>query len=67
MTATATIKEGDRVRCKAPSIDHKVGEGEFGVVIGFARFSSYHTREALVKLESDESHWFWLGDLEASA
>jgi len=55
--------EGDEVCCNAASIDRKIGEGMSAMVTGFARFSSYHPREAMVRFENGDSDWFWLRDL----
>lgn len=60
------ISEGTLVRCLRPSIDQRIGQNEIGVVKGFARFSAYHAREALVGLPDGQNGWFWLRDLEAS-
>lgn len=64
-----TIQEGDKVRCKRGNIDKNAGEGLVGTVEGFARFSKYHGREAMVRFgDRLECHpangWFWLADLE---
>lgn len=58
------IEAGTQVICKAPSIDRKLGEGERGIVTGFARLSSYHAREAMVRLANGQSEWFWVRDLQ---
>lgn len=65
------IQEGDKVRCKRPSIDKQLGEGKVGYVTGFARFSSYHGREVYVSSHPDDRYnqedwcgWFWLIDVE---
>lgn len=61
-----TIQENDRVRCLHEGIDNGLGEDMIGRVTGFARYSSYHEREAFVKF--GEGHpangWFWVADLE---
>ena len=70
-----TINEGDRVRCLQGSIDKNIGAGLVGVVEGFARFSSYHGREVLIrfgpKAWEGEPHpadgWFWLSTVEPVA
>ncbi len=58
--------EGDKVRLIENAIDAPVGDGETGVITGFARLSAYHPREAMVRLESGKSGWFWLRALEAA-
>lgn len=58
------MQEGDTVRCLYGDIDTKQGAGETGVITGFARFSSYHPREAMVRLNDGRSRWFWLSSLE---
>lgn len=66
MTQEHTIQVGDMVRCLSHGIDRPVGKDAVGRVTGFARFSSYHSREAMVAFENSESGWFWLRDLEAA-
>lgn len=61
------IEEGTTVRCAARSIDLQIGEGEIGVVSGFARLSSYHPREAMVRFSNGRSDWFWVRDLEENS
>lgn len=61
-----SIQEGSKVICQADSIDRNVGQGQNGVVKNFARFSSHHAREAMVKLEDGSSHWFWVRDLQTA-
>lgn len=58
------ITEGSRVLCTQGDIDKSQNEGRTGVVSGFARFSSYHPREALVRFDDGTSGWFWLSTLE---
>lgn len=60
------IAEGLSVICLRPSIDQKLGQGEVGVVQGFARLSSYHSREAFVAFADGKSGWFWVHDLIAA-
>lgn len=61
------IKEGTRVRCLQGNIDKNLGAGMIGTVMGFARFSPYHSREVMVHF-GDEPHpangWFWLSAVE---
>ena len=61
--------EGTRVKCLRGSIDRGRGNGETGEVTGLTRLSSYHPREAYVKLDRGEEigyagGWFWVSDLE---
>lgn len=56
-----------QVRCRDASIDRRIGKDMIGTVTGFARLSSYHGREALVRLADGRSDWFWLSDLEPVA
>lgn len=64
------IREGDKVRCKRGNIDKDRGAGLTGTAEGFARFSSYHGREVLVRFGSGKCDphpadgWFWLIDVE---
>lgn len=59
-----TINIDDTVKCSADCIDTpSYGNGLVGKVTGFARFSSYHSREAMVQFEDGRSHWFWERDL----
>lgn len=54
----------DTVKCNDTSIDNpSFGKGLIGKVTGFARFSSYHPREAMVRFEDGKSEWFWERDL----
>lgn len=54
------MNEGDIVTCNEASIDNRnFGEGLVGKVTGFATFSSYHPREAMVRFEDGKSEWFW--------
>ena len=64
--ASAPLTEGSKVRCKAASIDRRIGDGETGTIGGFARFSPYHAREAMVHFSDGRSDWFWLRDLEGA-
>lgn len=58
------ISIDDTVKCNAGSIDTtSYGDGLVGKVTGFARFSSYHSREVMVQFEDGRSHWFWESDL----
>jgi hypothetical protein len=65
------IREGDRVRCRQGNIDKNLGAGLIGVAGGFARFSSYHAREVMVRFGNGEPHpadgWFWLTTVELAA
>lgn len=63
----SALVEGTRVYCTCPSIDRRIGDGEAGVVVGFARFSSYHGREVLVRLDNGGSDYFWLRDVVGGA
>jgi hypothetical protein len=63
------IQEGDRVRCRQGNIDKNLGAGLIGTAGGFARFSSYHGREVMVRFGQDGEHhpadgWFWLSTVE---
>jgi hypothetical protein len=58
------VRSGERVVCREASIDRKLHKGSTGVVTGFARFSSYHAREAMVRFDDGSSEWFWLRDLD---
>lgn len=58
------MTEGDKVRCITPSIDREIGESAVGVVDGFARLSSYHPREVMVRFSDGAADWFWMRDLE---
>lgn len=58
------MAEGTKVHCIHASIDREIGKSATGEITGFARFSSYHAREAMVKLDSGESAWFWCSSLE---
>lgn len=55
---------GDTVQCRNGDIDNRKHAGENGKITGFARFSVYHQREAMVKFADGTSAWFWLNDLE---
>lgn len=58
------IKIGDTVTCSEASIDTPgFGKGLVGKVTGFARLSSYHSREAMVRFGDGNSEWFWERDL----
>lgn len=63
-----TIETGSRVRCLHGSIDKNLGAGMIGVAGGFARFSSYHPREVMVRFGQGEPHpadgWFWVSSVE---
>lgn len=67
---TIDIQEGDKVRCKRGNIDKNAGAGLVGTVGGFARFSSYHGREVMVRFGATKfdphpaNGWFWLSDVE---
>ena len=63
MTEVA-LQHGDKVRCLHGSIDRNVHAGDAGVVGGFARFSSYHPREASVTFPDGSTAWFWVSSLE---
>lgn len=58
------VNLGDHVRCLAGDIDRNEGKDCNGVVVGFARFSPYHSREAYVRFSDGSSGWFWQRDLE---
>jgi len=68
MTPSESIQAGNTVRCLANSIDKQVGKDAVGRVTGFARFSSYHPREAFVTFDEKpaDSGWFWVRDLAAA-
>jgi hypothetical protein len=57
------IQHGDRVVCLEASIDARARKGSEGIVAGFARLSSHHAREAMVKFGDGSSAWFWTRDL----
>lgn len=64
-----SIQEGDKVLCKRGNIDKNLGAGLVGTVMGFARFSHHHPREAFVRFgDASDYHpasgWFWLCDVE---
>lgn len=54
---------GDLVICNESSIDQArtgfSGKGEEGIIIGFARFSSYHPPEVSIRFEDGKTAWFW--------
>ena len=56
---TNEIQHGDRVMCLEASIDRQAHKGDEGIITGFARFSSHHAREAMVKFSDGSSAWFW--------
>lgn len=58
------IEQGSKVKCVAGSIDQNLKKDTIGYVRGFARFSSYHPREAYVAFEDGSAYWFWMSDLE---
>ena len=58
------FKVADHVTCLTDSIDKPFGKGLTGVVTGFARLSSYHSREVCVKFEDGRSAWFWVSSVE---
>lgn len=60
----STLSEGDQVKCLTGDIDRLRHIGEVGTISGFARFSSYHPREASVTFADGSAAWFWLRDLE---
>jgi uncharacterized protein YwbE len=60
---TTELHVGDRVLCLQAGIDYKVGQGQRGVVTGFARFSPHHPREAMVALPDGREEWFWVSTL----
>lgn len=57
------MEVGSKVICNANAIDKQTGKGSTGTVTGFARLSSYHPREVMVKLSETESRWFWERDV----
>ena len=61
-----TFKHGDMVRCLNESIDKQTGKGATGYILGFARFSEYHSLEAYVyfKETPEKNDWFWVRDLK---
>lgn len=59
------IQENASVLCAQGDIDRNKHKGETGTVTGFARFSRYHGREAMVRFQSGETAWFWVNDLTA--
>jgi hypothetical protein len=70
--ASDALNIGDLVRCRAGGCDHNRGAGEVGYITGFARFSSYHPREAFVSDSPGDAQarwcgWFWVSDLEKAA
>lgn len=62
-TPTHPLQEGCEVKCLTASIDRQKHAGDIGVITGFARFSSYHAREAMVKFADGSSEWFWCSSL----
>lgn len=64
-TCSPAIEHGARVQCFRGSIDERAHNGSTGIVTGFARFSSYHAREAIVRFDDGKSEWFWVRDLKA--
>lgn len=64
------LKEGDKVKTLRGSIDGNRYPGKIGYVQSFARFSSYHGREAYVTSNPEGSWhsewcgWFWVCDVE---
>lgn len=58
-----TLNIDDEVVCLNGSIDKGRGKGEVGTIVGFSRLSSYHPREAMVKIDNTFSGWFWESDL----
>lgn len=70
MTSQSVVQEGDKVRCKRGNIDKNLGAGLVGTAGGFARFSSHHGREVMVRFgatafdQHPANGWFWLSDVE---
>jgi len=65
MTSTGNMDVGATVVCVRGCIDPPHSRrGETGKIEGFARFSSYHAREAMVGFPDGTSAWFWVRDLE---
>ncbi len=62
--AGKAIKAGDKVLCLGASIDKQIGLEKVGTVGGFARLSSYHPREAMVRFDDGIADWFWCRDLQ---
>lgn len=59
---------GDKVHCLAGNIDSKRYVGAVGYIDGFATFSKYHPREAVIYSEpngrGEYMGWFWVSDLK---
>lgn len=55
---------GDKVICIHGDIDGKRLKYDEGTVGGFARFSSYHSREVWVSFKDGSGAWFWESSLE---